>query len=148
MTHKAKVQKNIAKRRSHGLYTENEKRSLSKEIRKIEKLNPETLTDTFEEVKLSIAALRNYLNTATDADLAKSPGRLMWLIQNVTMFKRQYWEMTHAPKFSLTLDQVEFLFRRIRAIIIEHVKDPQQVRLIAGDIQHLGAEVKEDGVKK
>jgi len=135
-------------KKSLGLYDIGKDAALQKELRELEGLAEEDLTNTLDELKLSVVVLRKFLKAKTDDEIAENPGKLMWLLDNIVRFKKTHWEMKHAPKVSFTVEQVEYMFMKFRNIIIDVVKDPEMLSNISRRVQELGAEIRAQGFKK
>lgn len=130
-----------------GIYDLGEHRALSKELQEVEDLSPDEIEGLYSELKLSIALLRGYLKATPDEEIKRKPSKLMWLIDNISRFKKTHYDMVYAPKTSFTREQVEYMLSKIKGVIIDIVKDPDMLEKISLGIKNLGIQLREEGFK-
>jgi len=134
-------------RKSMGLYDVGKEKALQKELKEVEQFDDEKLEDTTDELKLAIGVMRKYLKETTDLKIARKPGQLMWMLNNIMNFKKIHWEIKHADKVTYTKEQVDYMFIKIRNILMDVVKDTGLLAEIAKRISKMGIEMREDGFK-
>lgn len=144
---KVRIRNIIEIKKRLGIYDLGENRALSKELKEVEDLRPEEIEGLYGELKLSIALLRGYLKATPDEEIKRKPSKLMWLIDNISRFKKTHYDMVYAPKSSFTREQVEYMLSRIKGVIIEVVKDTDMLEKISEGIRNLGIQLKEEGFK-
>jgi len=130
-----------------GVYKLGREGALQKELKEIQDVDSEELDNVTSEIHLALALLRKYLKETSDEEISRKPGQLMWLIDNIVNFKKAQWEMKHAPKVSFSLEQVEYLFIKMRMVLIDVIKDSEMLKDISGKMKKLGVEIKEEGFR-
>ena len=133
--------------RSLGIYQGSEKWALQRELKEVEHLTPEELQDTTDEIKLSVALLRNYLSKTTDEQISKNPGQLIWILGEIARLKKEYFEIKHSKSVSFSWEQVSFLFMNFQLILIRLIKDPVLLSDISAEIRRAGSLIEKNGFK-
>jgi hypothetical protein len=128
-----------------GIYDSSLKDSLKKEMEEIKKMPKKQIESVGDEVRLAIVTVRNYLNNAKEKEIAKNPGKLLWMMKNIVEFKEIHHSMTHAPKVVFTREQIEFIFIRLKMMLIDTIKDAELLRTISDKMRLIGSEVKVEG---
>lgn len=131
-----------------GLYDIGDKRKIMQEMELIKDVDDRQLTDARDELLLAVSTLRGFLKVTPDDRIMKNPGKLMWLLDSIVRFKKVHWDMKYSPEVVFSRDQVEFLITNIRTIIIKVVKDEETLTQISTEIQKLGIEIQQEGMKK
>lgn len=131
----------------YGLYNVKKSGKLKEHLEAVERVPEEQLTGLKEEIKLSLATLRGYLEETTDLEILRKPGRLMWILDGISRLKRNHHEILHGPKVTFTVDQVQYLFIKLRVVITNNVKDMSILKKISDEMNIIGLEMKEDGWK-
>lgn len=131
-----------------GIYSGGGVKALQKELKEIEDLSPEQLQDTTDELKLSIALLRNLLKHTDDEKLAKSPGSLMWIIGEIARLKKEHYEIKHSKSVSFTKEQVTFMLNQFYLVLITLIKDADLLGEISGKLAEIGQQIGKNGFRE
>ena len=119
------------------------KEALEKEIEEVKPVDKKQLESLEDDIKLQMAAMRNYLKNSTNEELIKKANTFRLMCETLVNSKMNWHEMQYGKKVSFSIETVNYVLYKVFNIIVANISDVEEIKKIKVEIQKLGLEIKE-----
>lgn len=134
----------------YSVYQGKEFKALQGELEEIGELPEEFFSDVTPEIILVLTLLRKMMKEYSNEDLMRRPGLLTGkdgVLTRLQELKKTHFDQKHSPKVVFTIEQVEMLLLEMKNIVLEAVKDENDLQKIADGFRKAAIKFKEYGWK-
>ena len=117
--------------------------ALEKEIEEVKPVDKKQLESLEDDIKLQMAAMRNFLKNSTNKDLIKKANTFRLMCETLVNSKMNWHEMQYGKKVSFSIETVNYVLYKVFNIIVANISDVEEIKKIKVEIQKLGLEIKE-----